>query len=298
MEGRRTLLQEHQRIGRRVKWHNMEETMGAERLKIATTVEQSTLSEDAAQDAYQRRWSASQYLREYYSGASISDDECANAKFIAEQLRALGRTFPLALEFGCGPTVHHGAALAPYVKQLHLADYLPENLAEIRRWLSADPQAHDWDPYLMGVLAAEGLSSPEALSARKALLRTLVTEMRIADIRCPVPLRDPGQYDLVASYYCAEAVATSRAEWRTYLAHLAGLVAPAGLLLMGAARHSQAYRVLDYAFAQAHIDETDFASELPALGFPASGTVVEIFNSGWQANGFESICCVRAIKTG
>lgn len=103
-------------------------------------------------DLYQKAWNPREYLRQYYSGDSISDDEQAVFAQLAEWFQEHGRVFDLALEFGCGPTLHHAAALIPHVKELHLADYLPENLNEIRLWLQDDPSSHNWDVYLKGIL--------------------------------------------------------------------------------------------------------------------------------------------------
>lgn len=57
---------------------------------------------------------------------------------IVERLSAwlgTGRTYDSAIDIGCGPTVHHAFPLAPFIREIHLADYLPANLAEVRLWL-------------------------------------------------------------------------------------------------------------------------------------------------------------------
>jgi len=132
-----------------------------------------------SQETFERRWDAAAYLKQYYAGPDVSDDEVANAEFAARQLRALGRTFPHALEFGCGPTLHHAATLVPYVQALDLADYVPTNLEQIALWLKDDPIAHDWDPYLTGgALKAEGAWDADTLIARKAALRRVIAELR------------------------------------------------------------------------------------------------------------------------
>lgn len=114
----------------------------------------------ASADLYQQVWKPRQYLEQYYSGATVSDDEQAVFAQLAKWFDQGGRQFKRGLDFGCGPTIHHAAALVPYVQELHLADYLPDNLEEIRRWLRDDSDAHVWDVYLSGALthdeAAEG----------------------------------------------------------------------------------------------------------------------------------------------
>jgi len=124
-------------------------------------------------DVYHQAWDPRAYLRQYYTLETLSEDERANAAFLVRWLRQSGRRFRRALEFGCGPTIHHAAFLVPFVEELHLADYLPANLAEVRKWLDAAADAHDWDAQLSGILAmgqaATGTADP--LQRRKADLR-------------------------------------------------------------------------------------------------------------------------------
>jgi len=147
----------------------------------------------------------------------MSDDERANFEFAITEFRRSGRRFGVAIEVGCGPTLHHAFALVPHVEELHLSDYLPQNLQEVHRYLSAEPGAHNWDVYISGILTVEGEVAPSAVAERKRLLRYRVRTLKVVDIRRPQPLADHTTYDLVASYYCAECVATTREEWRQYL---------------------------------------------------------------------------------
>lgn len=246
---------------------------------------------------YLTEWDPSAYLRQYLSTPQVSEDEQANFEFAVAAFRRSGRRFGVAVEVGCGPTLHHAFALVPHVEELHLTDYLPENLQEVRRYLSAEPDAHNWDAYISGVLTAEGEAAPRCLRERERLLRQRVTTLKAVDIRMLPPLADHGKYDLVASYYCAECVATTQEEWRRYLANICVLIAPGGVLLLGALRRCRAYRVFDRAFPSAYVDELDFAAALPALGFATSATTIRAVPvMEWSSQGFESICCVWAEK--
>lgn len=120
---------------------------------------------DAPAD-YDRTFDSADYLRQFYSTPEVSDDEAAMFRGIAETI-GRGRSFPCAVEIGCGPTLHHAFALAPLVGELHLAEYLPGNRTEVRKWLDGDPAAHDWDVYFRGVLAAAGDEIGSALDGRK-----------------------------------------------------------------------------------------------------------------------------------
>jgi hypothetical protein len=42
---------------------------------------------------------------------------------------------PVALEFGCGPTVHHAFPLVNVAGEVHMAEFLASNRAQIEKWL-------------------------------------------------------------------------------------------------------------------------------------------------------------------
>jgi SAM-dependent methyltransferase len=249
-------------------------------------------------DPYQTAWDPRAYLRQFYADPRVAADEQAQLAFAARKLRAAGRRFPKVLEVGCGPTVHHAAALAPYADEIHLSDYLPANLAEVRRALAGDPAAHDWTVYLGGCLAAEGSADADPV-ARLRLLAERVTTLQPADLREPETLGRPGSYDLVASYYCLEAVARSRDEWARGLGHLARLLRPGGVLLLGAMRRCREYRVFDRPFPVIPVDEADFAAELARFEFAPARTEITVAPAGdWAGHGFDTVCCVWAERPG
>ena len=253
-------------------------------------------------DVYERHWRASAYLQQYYSG-DPSSDEVANARFACRELRSLGRRFSSALEFGCGPTVHHLVNWMGYVDRVRMTDFLPENLVEVRRWLEVDSEAFDWDPWLRGMVAAEdGAPAGPALEAevalRKRQMRSSVTSVGTGDVRCENPLGDGETFDLVGSWYCLECLGGSRDEWRDYLANLLRLLKPGGVLLLGALRRASEYQVLDRAFPVTPVDERDFAEVLPSLGVdPGELRIEAVQTPEFTSQGFDGICCVRGVKT-
>ncbi len=256
---------------------------------------------EAAAELYQRRWNLRDYLQQYYSSEVFTDDEAAHAQFATRMLAAAGRRYRRLLEVGCGPTIHHAAMLAPLVDEIHLADFLPENLAEIRRWMRGDPDAHNWDQYLQGVLSADKASgsnrAADDLTHRKQMLRQKVTRFHRVDLCDPAPLVPNTRYDLVASFYCAECIGASRETWMRALGNLARFLSGGGSLLLGTLRRSREYRILGDRFPVAFIDESDIAATLPRLGFPPDQTTIEVHEvADWADQGFSSICCVLAAK--
>ncbi len=255
---------------------------------------------EAAADRYQASWSPRRYLEQYYSSETTGDD-VANARFVVAQLRKLSAPPREALEVGCGPTLHHAFSLAPFVERITLADYLPSNLEEARRWVDQDPRAFDWDLCMTGTLAAE-LDIDQSVAStllpeRQRLLRARVRDYTAVDMLRDPPLSEPRTFDLVASYYCLEALGLDRDGWRDCMRRLAELVAPGGALLLGAMRDATIYRVFEHEYPVTRVNERDFAALLPELGFEDSSIRVEVAAVPEFADeGFDSVCCVFAVK--
>jgi hypothetical protein len=180
-----------------------------------------------------RDWDARDYLRNYYGHAAVPADEAHMFRFIAGELRRIGRRFERALELGCGPVLHHAAQVIPWVERLDMADYQQSNLDEIQRWLRKDPQAFDWSVFIAGrsgVLDAED-GEGGTLAEREELMRSRIRLMR-CDLRNHLPLGSPVAYPLVVSCYCAEWVDPTFEGWRLTMRKVTSLVAPGGWLLL------------------------------------------------------------------
>ncbi|GAB4384276.1 MAG: hypothetical protein Kow00121_47520 [Elainellaceae cyanobacterium] len=250
-------------------------------------------------DLYQQLWSPQEYLSQYYSTDYITDDEKAIFKFIVGWLKQSQKTFNCSIDFGCGCTLHHVMPLLSYVKEIHMADYLPENLKEIRKWLDKEATAHSWDVYLHGVLEVEwGQQVSESEVKRlKQELSHKITKLKLGDIRLRHPLNDGSTYDLVTSFYCAEAVTSSRVEWQDLISNLCQLVATGGTLLLSAVRNCHFYKVMDKQFPVAYINENDFKPILIQNGFDPNQIEVEVVRiAEWAEQGFDGICIVKAEK--
>src|SRR5262245_9689432 len=81
------------------------------------------------------------YLREYY--VEVATDERKALRYLVDLLSSEGG-FDRMLDFGCGPTVHRAIAASECVRQITMADILPQNLEAIRSWVDKVPGHHDW----------------------------------------------------------------------------------------------------------------------------------------------------------
>lgn len=242
------------------------------------------------------------YLRTYYTRAELEADEVVLFRALGGWLRQLGRTFPAAMDLGCGPTLHHTFAVAPFVGRLDFADYVLANRNAVRAWFAGAPDAHDWQPLFRDVLRVEG-TSPDELAARTALYRSRLGDIIPCDLRRPNPLTHPhinalASYDLVVSFFCVECVAADRDDWRAVTGRVLDLVRPGGAAFLASLRDRSRYRVLDRWFPTVPVTEHDFADLLRARGFdPASVAADAVPAPAFAADGFDHIILARGVKT-
>jgi hypothetical protein len=168
-------------------------------------------------------WVPAEYLEDYY--AVVEPDEHETIAYFADAIRQAAPGEPI-LFFGTGPTLHHVFLSADRASEIHLADYLPQNLAEIERWLERDADAHDWRPFVRYTLECKGVAAPteEQLVQREELTRAKVTRLLQADAGDGEPVGE--RYGTVISAYCADSATADRTTWEAYTRHIAGLVEP------------------------------------------------------------------------
>lgn len=235
-------------------------------------------SESGAFDFREGPAFARSYLSTYYNQPPTAD-ETAVSEFLVEEFarRAPSGRF---IEIGCGPTVHHVFPFAPHVAEIHMADYLPDNLEQVRQWQTEAADAHDWSQYVAMTLQHEGQPhAPGDVAARIALARSKVTHLAECDLMHDTPAEFVGQYDAVGCFYCAEEVGITLEEWRRVLARVASYAKPGGMFYMAALAGMDTYDVRDaegtvVEYPCANISEPKVSAALAELGFaPESMTL-------------------------
>jgi SAM-dependent methyltransferase len=213
-------------------------------------------------------WQAKDYLTEYY--AEVMPDEQYALAFLQESVARLPEV-EVALDYGCGPTVHHAVALVPKAKQIHLAEYLPGNLAEIQKWLDASQDAHDWKTFTRYILQLEGNDSPSEsdILEREQESRRRIVKLSTSDAGDDDPLGTDmrGFFPLVTTHYCAEGATNCKETWAKYMRNIASLVRPGGTLILSACGAADFYMVGDRLFPCAGVNAIDVLGCLQKNGF-------------------------------
>lgn len=211
-------------------------------------------------------WSARAYLDEYYR--HVCPDERFLLEFLVEAARRLPAV-PLALDYGCGPTVHRLFPLVGRVREVHLAEFLPDNREAVEAWRRGDPGAHDWTPFVRATLELEGApAGEEAVRGREEAARSLLTELLPTDVRDADPLGPErrGLYPLVTTHYCADGITADREEWRGYMRNIASLVRPGGVLVASIITGDR-YRVGTVDFPSAGLSASDLLAAMAEQDF-------------------------------
>ncbi|HKZ69059.1 MAG TPA: guanitoxin biosynthesis pre-guanitoxin forming N-methyltransferase GntF [Anaerolineales bacterium] len=236
-------------------------------------------------------WDPAHYLADYY--ACVEEDEQYTLQFLLREFKKL-KNRPVALEFGIGPTVHHILPLSPYVSEIHVADYLPANLAEVRKWQTGQADAHNWQAFTEYILAHSGTSTPHQpdIANREALTRSRITRYLIGDASHDQPLgRDSRRrYECLLSCYCADSATSDKTIWYQYMANILSLLKPGGLFVTAALRNSQWYRVGQNYFPSADVNEHDFERLFASHSFDMDSLTIQVENVPSHATlGYESI---------
>jgi len=238
-------------------------------------------------------WVPAEYLTDYYS--EVEPDERQTIAYFVDAVTHAEPGRPI-LFFGVGPTLHHVFLAAGTASEIHLADYLPANLAEIERWIARDPAAHDWRPFVRYTLECEGVADPTEtqITQREELTRIKITRLLQVDARLPEPVAS--RYSTVLSAYCADSATDDHATWQTYMQHITGLVHPGGIFITSALRHCRSYLVAGKHFPSANIDEHDIQAVLEPSFEPANGSIEVCDLAEHEAQGYSSIVLAWARK--
>jgi hypothetical protein len=241
------------------------------------------------------------YLATYYRQPPTTDERAVLSFLTKEYPRITSQ--PCAIEIGCGPTVHHVLPIAPYVSEIHMADYLPDNLEQVRLWRDNAHSAHAWRHYTSMILRLEGKNVTHAEVARRETeTRRKITRLLHCDLKSERPLSAPRQYQAVGCFYVVENIGIAKDEWVRMMRRIAELTAPGGLLFLSALRETNYYVVRSpdgtlHRFPSACLTERDFQELLPTLGFNERHTVIESMRlTGQEDEGVTGVILVAALK--
>ena len=237
-----------------------------------------------------------EYIAEYYSEV-IPDCRYA-MEWLIESMEKVP-SVSVALEFGTGPIPAFTFPLATKAREIHLAEYLPANRAEIQRWVQGSDDAQDWLNFSLEMLRLQGNLEPTVAQARACEQQARRRIRRVlpgdAGELNPLGLDRREFYPLVATHCCAEGITTNKEDWRVYMRNILSLVQPGGVLIETAVEAASYYHVGARRFPCAGVTRYDLLEALEENGFTDIDLRVRQTPDNSE-QGFSSIILARAIK--
>ena len=211
----------------------------------------------------------------FYGDHPPTEDERAVLSFLTTHAgRIAGR--PRMLEVGCGPTIHHVFPFVPYVSAVDMADYLPENLAAVRRWQTRAPEAYSWRQYARLALELQSReTTDEEVDRLEADARTRIGRLLPCDLKQPAILAGGDASPVVGAFYCTEEVGISIPRWEGVMERLGRTVSPGGMLFLSCLQDTDFYLVGETRYPCARITEEDVRRALSSLGFEMEASAIE-----------------------
>lgn len=246
-----------------------------------------------------QKWSAAQYLQTYFLNPGT--DIIENLKFIIDELERHKICNVPILDFGSGPTLITALAAEPYSSELHLSDYLHENLHELQLWKKSHNNVFDWSSITKRILSFESKSDSDI----EARLRHLSAKIKTTQvIHCDASKKHPissgglSSYPVVISNFCADSATNTKEAWSLYMGNILSLVSPGGLIIGGLLRNCKQYLVGDCFFPSPDINEFDLIKVLRDKGFDETTFNTKIvMTPECESQGFSSILFYSARKS-
>ena len=231
--------------------------------------------EDGLFDFRRTRSFTTEYVATFYGDHPPTEDERAVLSFLTTHAARISGQ-PRMLEVGCGPTIHHVFPFVPHVSAIDMADYLPENLAAVRRWQRRAPGAYSWRQYArLSLELQQRPTSDEEVDRLEADARARLGRLLRCDLKQQTILARRRTYPVVGAFYCTEEVGISIPRWECVMEHLGRTVSPGGMLFLSCLQDTDFYLVGETRYPCARITEEDVRRALPSLGFDMETSAIE-----------------------
>jgi len=237
----------------------------------------SLLSEGAPSPAVAdyMQWRAQDYFNTYYSEVVLPDEQVVLA-YQVDTLKRIEHKFGRGLEYGCGPTLHRAIAAARYAFRIDMADWMPDNLMQVKAWVESTAANRDWNRFTDYILRCEGLgcdgepSDTRRIERREEQTRKVIRNLYMSDARWRHPLgpERQGFYDLIVSGFCLDAVSSDKQVWYRCMRNVLSTLHEGGLLILHSLYRCKAYKVGNRMFPGADVSEDDLVNSLLENGFP------------------------------
>jgi NNMT/PNMT/TEMT family len=243
------------------------------------------------------------YNKTYYS--TVMQDEQALIgwqagpldKLLTQMLEKNGKkTFSKLFDAGSGPVVHHMLAMCKLADEVHLSDYILENIAEIQRWVGGDKSSHNWSIFTHSILESEKkIPSNTAMRSRERELRRKIRSYSQLDLKKPIRNTLREYAPIVTSFFVADSSTRSKNVFMQMTKNTFRIVQPGGVFVASYLGACDRYRVGSKWLNSAHITEDDIRQTFQKVH--AKKVKVWRFETPeMKVDGFDHIFAVIAYK--
>lgn len=183
-----------------------------------------TVKDDRENNYYQ--FNAKCYLQQYFEltavGAKLHQYVSLFSQFSADSITMLN--------YGGGPDLLPLLYAAHKIKRYVHADYAPNNLREVEKWVKGDPSAFNWQKHVSHCLELE--SKGEDAKCREKRMREVDKAIIHCDMTAEqiIPTEYQGPYDYVVCNGVLDSVCKSTESFNTAVKRLSDLVKVGGFL--------------------------------------------------------------------
>ncbi len=249
------------------------------------------------------------YPSDYYGGVGFENEQFL--QFFAQVAHEHNINNSLLLDFGCGPTIYSILSLGKNCREIHMSDYLAQNLEQVNLWQQERPKAFDWSSYLRRALQMETALeqnietheniniTDEQVQERATLLRNKITSIRQGNARAINPVGEKGKalYEAVVSSFCLEGVAKDLAEWKKLMTNLSSTIKPGGLLIFATQIEADSYRIGEGYGTVVNITEQDIIKTLLDCNFESNSIKTKELEGGQNHTEYEKFLMLTATLT-
>lgn len=172
------------------------------------------------------------------------------------------------LEVGCGPTMYTAMSASLAFNHIVMADLVPANIREVRKWVDAAPDAKYWTVFAERQAQLEGYTDDEkGASTIIARTRKALHDVTLCNITEPGVLCDRKEkFGVVVTCLCLDSGSVDEAAHQRATANLAAFLNPGGLLIAFGLTGNPSYTACTKTFSSPDSNEALIKNSITKAG--------------------------------
>lgn len=195
-------------------------------------------------------FSPTDYLNEYYKKLSVE-----NKKILEWYKKTYSQLKPKKnlLEIGGGATIYQLISASMKIDSITFTDYLPNNLAEIKKWKNG--KGFNWNKFIKYVLDLEKKSNSNSnINIRKKKIAEKINSISV--LNASIQNNEyQNKFDIVQSNFAVESSTNDISELKRMLYNMRSYLKKDGILLMTALGGALTYKCGEHYFPAIYLDE-------------------------------------------